>query len=124
MRERGFDLGPLGAIDWARFDPTRANQAEIDAMELPIGRFIGSLTKREFLEGAHQREMLGYPVSNTADIATDPQLEARGFWQDLPGPDGHNERHCGCFVVVDGVRPPLLRPPEQIEPGRRKAREA
>jgi len=23
-----------------------------------------------------------------ADIATDPQLEARRFWQDLPGPDG------------------------------------
>jgi crotonobetainyl-CoA:carnitine CoA-transferase CaiB-like acyl-CoA transferase len=107
MREQGFDLGPLGGIDWARFDPTRASQAEVDAMEVPIGRFIGSLSKREFLEGAHRREMLGYPVSNTADIATDPQLDARGFWQDLPGPDGRTERHCGAFVVVDGTRPPL-----------------
>ncbi len=107
MRERGIDLGPLADIDWARFDPTRANQAEVDAMEVPIGRFIGSLTKREFLEGAHLREMLGYPVSNMADIATDPQLEARRFWQDLPGPDGRSERHCGAFVVVDGERPSL-----------------
>ena len=124
MRERGFDLGPLGDIDWARFDPTRADQAEVDAMELPIGRFIGSLSKREFLEGAHQREMLGYPVSNTADIATDPQLEARGFWQDLPGPDGRTERHCGAFVVVDGVRPRLVRPSEKTEQVRRQAGEA
>lgn len=107
MRERGIDLGPLANIDWARFDPTRANQAEVDAMEVPIGTFIGSLTKREFLEGAHQREMLGYPVSNMADIATDPQLEARRFWQDLAQPDGRTERHCGAFVVVDGERPPL-----------------
>lgn len=108
MRERGIELGPLANIDWARFDPTRASQAEVDAMEIPIGRFLGSLTKREFLEGAHQREMLGYPVSETADIATDPQLAARGFWQDLPGPDGRTERHCGAFVVVDGERPALV----------------
>jgi len=108
MRECGMELGPLGGIDWARFDPTRASQAEVDSMELPIGRFIGLLSKRQFLEGAHQREMLGYPVSNMADIATDPQLEARGFWQDLPGPDGRIERHCGAFVVIDGVRPSLV----------------
>jgi crotonobetainyl-CoA:carnitine CoA-transferase CaiB-like acyl-CoA transferase len=116
MRDQGFDLGPLAGIDWARFDPTRASQAEVDAMEIPIGRFLGSLTKREFLEGAHKREMLGYPVSNTADIATDPQLEARGFWQDVPGSGGQAERHCGAFVVVDGVRPPLLRPSVQAVP--------
>jgi crotonobetainyl-CoA:carnitine CoA-transferase CaiB-like acyl-CoA transferase len=107
MRERGFERGPLETIDWARFDPTGASQAEIDAMEIPIAHFIGSLTKREFLEGAHKREMLGYPVSNMADIATDPQLEARGFWQDVVAPDGRAERHCGAFVVVDGARPSL-----------------
>ena len=123
IRERGFDLGPLGDIDWARFDPTRATQTEVDAMESPVGRFIGSLTKREFLEGAHKREMLGYPVSNTADIATDPQLEARGFWQDLPGPDGRTQRHCGCFVIVDGERPPLALPSQQTEGIRRQASE-
>lgn len=107
MQERGFDLGPLHAIDWAHFDPTRASQAEVEAMEIPIGRFLGSLTKREFLEGAHKREMLGYPVSNMADIATDPQLEARDFWRDIPKPGGRMERHCGAFVAVDGERPSL-----------------
>lgn len=121
MREQGFDLGPLAGIDWARFDPTRASQAEVDGMEVPIGRFIESLSKREFLEGAHRREMLGYPVSNTADIATDPQLEARGFWQDIPARDGRTERHCGAFVVVDGVRPPLATRTGQIQRAVEKA---
>jgi len=115
MREGGFDLGPLAAIDWTRFDPTRATQAEVDAMEAKMALFFHSLAKREFLEGAHRREMLGYPVSTVADIATDPQLQARGFWHDLPAPGGRIERQCGAFVVVDGARPPLADPMQQAE---------
>ena len=104
MRETGAELGALADIDWVRFDPTQATQAEVDAIEEPIGRFFLTLTKREFLEGAFEREMLGYPVSTVADIADDPQLEARGYWQDLPGPDGTTERHGGGFAIVDGER--------------------
>ena len=33
-------LGPLAAIDWSKFDPTRASQAEVDAMEAPIAGFF------------------------------------------------------------------------------------
>lgn len=105
MRERGIDLGPLATQDWAKWDPTIATQDKVDALEAPIARFFSQITKREFLEGAHQREMLGYPVSTVADIAADPQLAARGFWQDLG-----RERHCGVFAVIDGKRPPLLEP--------------
>jgi crotonobetainyl-CoA:carnitine CoA-transferase CaiB-like acyl-CoA transferase len=107
MRERGCNPGPLGEIEWAEFDATRATQQEVDAIEEPIAAFFAQLTKREFLEGAHAREMLGYPVSTVEDIAADPQLEARAFWQEVPAADGRTERHCGCFVVVDGVRPPV-----------------
>ena len=111
MREKGFDLGPLADIDWAKFDPTRVTQEEVDRIEAPLIPFFESLTKFEFLEGACAREMLGYPVSNVADIAADPQLEARGFWQDMPLPGGGVERHCGAFYVVDGIRPELRNPP-------------
>jgi len=103
MRGRSCELGPLAEIDWSRWDPTRATQAEVDAIEAPIGRFFATVAKREFLEEAHRREMLGYPVSTVEDIATDPQLAARGFWQEVRG-----ERHCGAFVVVDGARPALF----------------
>jgi len=107
MRERGIDPGPLGEIDWAKFTPTGATQAEVDAMEAPIARLMSGLTKREFLEGSHARKMLGYPVANVADIAADPQLESRNFWEDVRLSDGRIERHCGSFVVVDGKRAPL-----------------
>jgi crotonobetainyl-CoA:carnitine CoA-transferase CaiB-like acyl-CoA transferase len=108
MRERGAPLGALSGIDPARWDPTLATQAEVDALEAPISAFFSSITKREFLEQAHRREMLGYPVSTVADIAEDPQLAARGFWQDVAAAGGRLERHCGCFAVIDGERPALV----------------
>ncbi|MEE8517306.1 MAG: CoA transferase [Alphaproteobacteria bacterium] len=104
MKDAGAELGAIADIDWAVFDPTQATQQEVDAIEGPIGRFFLTLTKAEFLDGTFQREMLGYPVNNVADIAADPQLEARGFWQDMPGPDGGTERFCGGFAIVDGER--------------------
>jgi benzylsuccinate CoA-transferase BbsE subunit len=104
MAERGAELGPLAAQDWTRWDPTGATQAEVDALEAPIACFFSTLSKQQFLAGAHAREMLGYPVSTVADIAADPQLAARGFWHDLPAPGGGLERHCGAFVIVDGRR--------------------
>ena len=69
--------------------------------------FLSGLSKREFLEGAHQREMLGYPVSTVRDIATDPQLQARSFWQNVVTDDGRTERHNGAFFLRNGLRPPL-----------------
>jgi crotonobetainyl-CoA:carnitine CoA-transferase CaiB-like acyl-CoA transferase len=107
MRESGAPLGALAGIDFARWDPTLATQGEVDALEAPIAAFFSSITKRQFLEEAHRREMLGYPVSTVADIAQDPQLVARGFWQDVAAADGGAERHCGCFAIIDGERPPL-----------------
>jgi crotonobetainyl-CoA:carnitine CoA-transferase CaiB-like acyl-CoA transferase len=107
MREHGAELGPLAAIDWARWDPTKADQNEVDSIEAPVMKFFAGVTKREFLTEAHKREMLGYPVSTVADIATDPQLEARGFFETIPGLDGAAETHCGSFALIDGVRPPL-----------------
>lgn len=115
MREKGQEVGVLADYDWKRFDPKLAPQDEVDRIEAVIARFFLTLTKREFLEEASRREMLGYPVSTPADIATDPQLDAREFWQDMQSADGAKHRYCGGFAVVDGARP-LLRhaPGEEI----------
>jgi benzylsuccinate CoA-transferase BbsE subunit len=126
MRERGAELGPLAGIDWTRFDPTRATQAEVDAVEAPVARFFAGISKREFLIEAHRREMLGYPVSNVADITTDPQLEARAFFDMVVGANGELERHCGAFAVIDGERPALRHMPGTpyvIEPRRSRRAE-
>jgi crotonobetainyl-CoA:carnitine CoA-transferase CaiB-like acyl-CoA transferase len=122
MRERGAELGVLADIDWKSWDPTKADQAEVDAIEAPVARFLSGISKREFLIEGHRREMLGYPVSTVADIASDPQLEARGFFQTV---GASLERFCGSFAVINGVRPPLrYAPGEPVSvglPHRRRA---
>ena len=108
MRDSGADLGALAAIDWKNWDPTSADQAEVDAIETPVLKFFAGISKREFLTQGHRREMLGYPVATVGDIAADPQLEARDFFQ---SPAGSRERFCGSFAVIDGARPPLRHAP-------------
>lgn len=116
MRERSADLGVLAQMDWKRFDPKLATQDEVEALERPIARFFLGITKREFLEEANGREIMGYPVSTMQDIAGDLQLAARDFWQDLPGPDGNAHRYCGNFARIDGGRTPLRHAPgEEVD---------
>lgn len=111
MAEAGAELGALANVDWSRFDPKVLDQEAIDHLEAPIARFFAGLRKRQFLDGASRREVLGYPVSSMDDIAADPQLAARNFWSDATTADGRRQRHCGAFALVDGVRAPLAHAP-------------
>jgi crotonobetainyl-CoA:carnitine CoA-transferase CaiB-like acyl-CoA transferase len=106
MRERGMAERWLQEIDWSAFDVTILDQPDVDRLEAPIARFFATLTKREFLDEAVRREMLGYPVATVADIAGDRQLAARRFWHEMAaaGAAGAPLRFPGGFAVVDGVR--------------------
>lgn len=92
-------------IDWSKFDVTTIVQSKVDALELPIAQFFASLTKREFFEGAVQREILGYPVFTVEDIYADPQLSARQFWQEIKDPQlGMTLKYPGGFAIFNGQR--------------------
>jgi crotonobetainyl-CoA:carnitine CoA-transferase CaiB-like acyl-CoA transferase len=111
MDERGVCPAWLKQIDWSTFAVTQLAQDEVERLEVPIGEFLLGLTKQEFLEGAIQRGMLGYPVATVADIGRDRQLESRGFWQTLHDPNtGLALRYPGGFGVVDGKRLEIPRP--------------
>ena len=111
MQERALAPEWLTGIDWSGFEVTTLTQEEVDRLEAPIEAFLATLTKREFMEGAIRRGMLGYPVSTVKDIAEDPQLTARGFWQDLEDPGaGSGLRYPGGFAVVNGTRLAQRRP--------------
>jgi crotonobetainyl-CoA:carnitine CoA-transferase CaiB-like acyl-CoA transferase len=118
MRECGADPGALADIDWAHFDPTQADQKQVDALEAPVLAFFVGVTKREFLAETHTREMLGYPVSSVADVATDPQLIARSFFETIVGADGSKATFCGAFAMIEGKRPSVRR---AFEPDRPEA---
>ena len=104
MRERGAPDDVLGAVDWERFDNRTLSQTEIDRLEASIGRFLQTLTKREFFAGVIARNMLGYPVSDARDIFANEQLKARDFWQEIEIGE-RRFKFPGGFALFDGERP-------------------
>ena len=118
MDEHGMAPPHLKQIDWDHFEVTTITQQEVDRLEAPIAEFFATLTKHEFLEGAVKRQMLGYPVSTTADIHQDEQLAARSFWQDIGG-----LRYPGGFAIIDNQRLPIRRPAPTLGQHNREAYE-
>jgi crotonobetainyl-CoA:carnitine CoA-transferase CaiB-like acyl-CoA transferase len=110
MRERGHPADALQRLDWNEFNVATAPAELIQQLEAEIGPFLLSLTKTEFFQGVVQRNMLGYPVATVQDIWTDPQLEARDFWQQIEPPwrDGR-VKFPGSFALFGGLRPPIRR---------------
>ena len=92
MEERGMAPAFLREIDWSRFAVTQLAQAEVDRLEAPIGEFLLTLTKAEFLEGAIRRGMLGYPVSTVADIAQAFAVRGAAVRARCETDDGHAGR--------------------------------
>lgn len=109
MASRGEPVAEVAKIDWEAWDPRTLTPAEVACLEEAIAPFFLGLTKGEFFAGSVERNMLGYPVSTTEDIAADAQLAVRGFWQELPRPDGPLIRFPGGFALFDGDRPGLRR---------------
>lgn len=87
MAERGEAPAWLEQVDWAAFNVATSTQEEIDRLEQPFVEFLARRTKAEFSTEAARRGILGYPVADARDIRGDPQLAARGFWQDVPHPE-------------------------------------
>jgi crotonobetainyl-CoA:carnitine CoA-transferase CaiB-like acyl-CoA transferase len=115
MRSRG-DVPPvLDVLVQDDFENTTLRQEEVEGLESAIAPFFEGLTKREFFEGVVARNMLGYPVSTVADVEADPQLAARGFWQELAVPEaGRSVAFPGGFALFNGERPRIRRPAPRL----------
>jgi crotonobetainyl-CoA:carnitine CoA-transferase CaiB-like acyl-CoA transferase len=113
MAARAFAVPRLGAIDWDSFDNRTLSQADVDALEAEVGAFLRTLKKDEFFDGVIERNMLGYPVADAADIYSDEQLGSRAFWQDVTI-DGETLTFPGGFALFDGARPSIRRPPPRL----------
>lgn len=105
----------LRELDWDSFDVATASQAVIDEIEAAIAPFFLGLAKAEFFEEVCARNMLGYPLSTVADLASDPQLAGRRFWQ--PVETAWDGELCapGSFALFDAERPTLRRAPRPGE---------
>jgi crotonobetainyl-CoA:carnitine CoA-transferase CaiB-like acyl-CoA transferase len=115
MDQKGMAPDWLKQIDWSSFAVTSITQAEVDRLETPIVEFFSALTKEEFLKGAIERQMLGYPVATVEDIDNDEQIRAREFWQDVTDPEsGITLKYPGAFAVINGERLKIRRPAPRV----------
>ncbi|MEE8400467.1 MAG: CaiB/BaiF CoA-transferase family protein [Desulfobacterales bacterium] len=107
--------GYLKEVDWDAFDWRYVTWEQADQMEEPTLAFFAKHTKAELLEGALKFKAMVYPVSTCEDTLQNPQLEARGFWQELEHPElNASVTYPGEFGVfseapaVVSRRPPLI----------------
>lgn len=93
----------LVRFDWAKdfdiADPVKFPQQTIDRIESAVEVFFMKKAKAELYREALKRGIILTPVSDTADIATDQQLQGRDFWQKVPHPElGESLVYCGPFA--------------------------
>ncbi len=98
MEDEGMSNDFLRQFDWNRPDFMRISQEEMNLIEEPTGRFFMTHTKAELLDGAVKRNVMLYPVSTTADIMDNAQLQARNFWVEMEHPElGTTITYPGAF---------------------------
>lgn len=85
MREENFDrLDELLSDAW-KDRPTRATAAMKRQFRDIFSRFVAEKTRAELAAEALRRKIVMAPVARVADLAQDPQLVFRRFFQKMPG---------------------------------------
>ncbi len=93
VHEEGFCDAATLDKDWIEFavhvDEGRETVEEFERLKGCVGAFLLTKTKAELLEQSLTRRLLIAPVTTVADVAVSPQLESRGYWQqvEVPGLD-------------------------------------
>ena len=87
MDEEGMADDFLKSIDWDNLDLARATQEFFDQVNERFGKFFMTHTSAELYEGAKERRIMLYPVTNSKDMVENPQLAARGFWEEVEHPE-------------------------------------
>ncbi len=86
MRDWG-ESHPVLEMDFTQIDMNAVHQPDLESWEVVFEEFFLKHTKAELHREAVARDIMLFPVSNTADLLADPQLQARGFWVDVAHPE-------------------------------------
>ncbi len=100
MEEEGVAVDDIKR-DWEALDMHTATQEDFNQLQQPIAEFFQQHTQAELYAGALKRGIMFCPVNTAEDITKDPQLEARGFWQQVEHPElGKAIKYPGNFVKL------------------------
>jgi crotonobetainyl-CoA:carnitine CoA-transferase CaiB-like acyl-CoA transferase len=112
----------LRAWPWENWEPGWAMemspemQAEMVRIEDAVEAFLQTRTKAEIYREGIRRRILVAPVATVADIAADPQLAARGYFQSVDDDLlGRGLRMPGAFARLGST--PLVPPRRAPSPG-------
>jgi crotonobetainyl-CoA:carnitine CoA-transferase CaiB-like acyl-CoA transferase len=83
MDEDGMADDFMKSINWAKLSWRRAPPAEVKRIHDAVGLFFKTKTKDELLTGAIKRRIAIQPINTPTDILKHPQLQQRGYWQDV-----------------------------------------
>ncbi|MCH8297917.1 MAG: CoA transferase [Chloroflexi bacterium] len=117
MKEDGFEVTGLEAIDWEEMGYGAITPELMAQLGGPLGDFFNSHTRAELVQGSLDRRILLFPVATPSAIQGHPQLEARGYFKEMEHPElGVAVRYPGAFVKsgdggdIAGLyrRPPLI----------------
>lgn len=87
MEEKGMSNKFLSAFVWEDLDIALAPQDLIDQISAPIEAFFKTLTKKEVLNAAIERNISLCPLFSMEDQLKDPHLAARAYWIQLEHPE-------------------------------------
>jgi len=97
LNAEGMDPGPMENTGDSK--PERPREAAPDRIRELTADLFMSRTKAELLDGALKHGVQLYPVSTPADILGNPQLSARGFWEEVEHPElGEKITYPGAFM--------------------------
>jgi len=118
MAEEGRCRPDVADKDFIDF-PIKLQQGEysfddLEALMDEIEAFTRTRTKADMAAGAAARQLLIVPVADVDDVLANPQLHARGYWDDVDG-----RRHPGAMVKASRTPlAPLHAAPAEPDSGR------
>jgi len=117
MKEDGFEVTGLEAIDWEEIGYGAITPELMAQLGGPLGDFFKGHTRAELVQGSLDRRILLFPVATPSALQGHPQLEARGYFKEMEHPElGVAVQYPGAFVKsgdggdIAGLyrRPPLI----------------
>ena len=116
MDELGYD-NPMREVDWIRYDRSALPAATRAIWEAALARFFSERSKAELLSEGQLRGINAAVLFEPSDVLSDPQLEARGFWQTSERA-GQKLRAPGPFLKVElaAASPPAAEPKRVAHP--------
>lgn len=104
MDEEGLAPEFMRKMDWKGFDAAKLTPEFVNDFDNHVGNFFLRHTMKELYDGAFERGMQLYPVSDCRALAENIQLKERGFWESIEHSElGTSITYPGAWVKMSGA---------------------